>query len=132
MDSEQFAKYLELLDHPKQLTLGPNVSSLYYLYREHMTTFTYNNLRLYLGKPKCDLSISGLLKDVPSQGGHCYQHSELMFAALSYLGFQVERENPHITSSLFNPPPLHYHFEYPLKLKNCMIFYDSGNFLKFL
>ena len=101
MDSEQFAKYLELLDHPKQLTLGPNVTSLYYLYREHMTTFTYNNLNLYLGKPKCDLSISGLLKDVPSQGGHCYQHSELMFAALSYLGFQVERDISHITSSLF-------------------------------
>ena len=91
MNCEEFAKYLELLDHPVQLRLGPDVSSLYYLHKEHVSRFPYNNLDLYLGKPICDLSISALLQTVSVQGGHCYQQSELMFYALEYLGFKIER-----------------------------------------
>merc|ERR1712029_179767 len=91
MNAEQFSKYLDHLDHPKQLGLVPDVSSLYFVYREHMTRFPYNNLDLYLGKPICDLSLDALLNDVPAKGGHCYQHSELMFGALKHLGFDVTR-----------------------------------------
>ena len=53
--------------------------------------FAYNNLDLFLGKPIPDLSIDALLDHVPKYGGHCYQHSELMLAALEYLGFDVVR-----------------------------------------
>ena len=68
MNSEQFSKYLGHLDHPKQLQLGPNVASLYFVYREHMTRFPYNNLDLYMGKPICDLSLDALLDEVPVKG----------------------------------------------------------------
>jgi len=91
MDAEQFAKYLELLDHPIQLPLFPDVTSLYFLYREHVTRFPYQNLDLYLGKPIVDLSVSALLETLPVRGGHCFQQSELMFAVLEHVGFQVER-----------------------------------------
>ena len=91
MDAEQFAKYLELLDHPIQLPIFPDVTSLYFLYREHVTRFPYQNLDLYLGKPIVDLSVSALLETLPVRGGHCFQQSELMFAVLEHVGFQVER-----------------------------------------
>ena len=91
MDSKQFSKYLQLLDHPIQLPLNADVSSLYYLYREHITRFSYQSLDLWLGKPIVDLSISALLQDLSLHGGHCYQHSELMIAALEYIGFEVHR-----------------------------------------
>ena len=91
MDAGQFAKYLELVDHPAQLALMPDVASLYIIYREHVTRFPYQNFDLYLGKPPVDLSLSSLLETLPLQGGHCFQQSELMFAGLEYLGFKVER-----------------------------------------
>eukprot|EP00090_Calanus_glacialis_P013304 TRINITY_DN21940_c0_g1_i1.p1 TRINITY_DN21940_c0_g1~~TRINITY_DN21940_c0_g1_i1.p1 ORF type:complete len:294 (+),score=84.58 TRINITY_DN21940_c0_g1_i1:43-882(+) len=91
MDTEQFAKYLELVDHPAQLALMPEVASLYIIYREHVTRFPYQNLDLYLGKPLVDLSVSSLLETLPLQGGHCFQQSELMLAVLEYMGFKVER-----------------------------------------
>ena len=91
MDSEQFAKYLELVDHPVQLSLFPDVSSLYFIYREHVTRFPYQNLDLYQGKPMVDLSISALLETLPVRGGHCFQQSELIFAVLEKIGFHVER-----------------------------------------
>jgi arylamine N-acetyltransferase len=89
MDAEQFAKYLELVDHPAQLELMPDVVSLYIIYREHVTRFPYQNLHLYLGKPLPDLSVSSLLETLPLEGGHCFQQSEMMFAVLKYVGFQL-------------------------------------------
>ena len=68
MDSEQFAKYLEYIDHPSQLQLGPNVSSLFCLYQEHLRRFPYHNLDLYMNKPIRDLSVAALLESVPTQG----------------------------------------------------------------
>ena len=91
MDKELSAKYMEILDHPTQLPLSADVSSLYTIYREHMTRFPYQNVDLYMGKPIVDLSISAILEDLSTMGGHCFQHSELMFAVLEYVGFQVER-----------------------------------------
>ena len=64
MNSDQFAKYLSHLDHPRQLELGPDVSSLFFLYREHVTRLPYSNLDLYTGKAVCDLSPNGLLSKV--------------------------------------------------------------------
>ena len=91
MDADQFARYLQHLDHPGQLPLAPDVASLYWLYRAHITRFPYTNLDLFMGKPPVDLAVSALLDTVPTQGGHCYQHSELMYAALAHLGFDVKR-----------------------------------------
>eukprot|EP00090_Calanus_glacialis_P018611 TRINITY_DN28881_c0_g1_i1.p1 TRINITY_DN28881_c0_g1~~TRINITY_DN28881_c0_g1_i1.p1 ORF type:complete len:274 (+),score=62.05 TRINITY_DN28881_c0_g1_i1:40-861(+) len=80
-----------MVDHPCQLPLSADVRSLFIIYKEHMTRFPYQNLDLYLGKPKVNLSISTLLETMSVRGGHCYQHSELMFAVLEHVGFQVER-----------------------------------------
>jgi len=91
MNSEQFARYLELVDHPIQLPLMPDVTSLYTIYREHVTRFPYQNIDLYHGKPMVDLSIAALLETLPVHGGHCFQQSELMFAVLEHVGFKVER-----------------------------------------
>ena len=91
MDDRQFAAYLDHLDHPKQLGLSANVTSLYFLYREHVTSLSYSNLDLFMGKPVPDLSIDALLDQLPTHGGHCYQHSELMYGALKFLGFDVTR-----------------------------------------
>ena len=69
MNSEQFAKYLELIDHPAQLPLGPDdVSSLYCLYQEHVRRFPYQNLELYLKQPIRDLSAGALLESVSTKG----------------------------------------------------------------
>ena len=91
MDKELFSKYMEIVDHPTQLPLSADVSSLYTIYREHMTRFPYQNVDLYLGKPTVDLTVSAILEDLSARGGHCFQHCELMFAVLEYLGFLVER-----------------------------------------
>jgi len=91
MDAVQFARYLEHVDHPPQLSLGPDVASLYSLYRAHVTRFAYTNLDLFMGKPPVDLELTSLLEAVPSNGGHCYQLSELMFAVLQRVGFDVRR-----------------------------------------
>ena len=37
------------------------------------------------------MSLYSFTPQVPTQGGHCYQQSELMFAALEHLGFNVTR-----------------------------------------
>ena len=91
MDADQFSRYLSHLDHPIQLTLEPNVTSLYMLYQEHMTRFAYSNIDLYMGAPVADLSVDSLLDELPVRGGHCIQHGELMYAALVHLGFNVTR-----------------------------------------
>ena len=91
MDADQFSRYLGHLDHPCQLTLGPDVTSLYFIYREHMTRFPFNNMDLYMGAPIPDLSVDSLLEEMPVKGGHCYQQSELLYAALAHLGFDVTR-----------------------------------------
>ena len=69
MNSEQFAEYLRHIDHPTQLPLAANVSSLYWLYQEHVRRFPYQNLDLYMNKPMRDLSVSALLKSVAIEGG---------------------------------------------------------------
>ena len=69
MNSDQFSKYLEHLDHPQQLTLGHDVPSLYRLYQEHMARFPYQNVELFLNQPIRDMSVEGLLESVPKRGG---------------------------------------------------------------
>ena len=91
MNSDEFAKYLEHLDHPQQLPLGHDVPSLYRLYQEHLTRFPYQNVELFLNQPIRDLSVAGLLESVPKSGGYCFHQSELMLFALQHLGFHVER-----------------------------------------
>ena len=91
MKTEEFESYLKIIDHPHQLQLSNDVTSLYILYRAHMTRFPYQNLDLYMGKPKPDLSTSSLLDTMPARGGHCYEHTELLFSVLEYAGFQVSR-----------------------------------------
>ena len=91
MDESQFAAYLRCLDHPKQLQLATNVTTLFLLYREHVTSFSFSNLDLFMRKPVPALSVDALLEHLPANGGHCFHHTELMYAALNYLGFDVSR-----------------------------------------
>lgn len=91
MKTEEFESYLKIIDHPYQLQLSNDVTSLYILYRAHMTRFPYQNLDLYMGKPKPDLSTSSLLLTMPARGGHCYEHTELLFSVLKYLDYTVSR-----------------------------------------
>ena len=67
MNSVQFAEYLECLDHPRQLELTNDVASLYFLYREHVTSLAYSNLDLFLGKPVPELSVDAILRHVPTK-----------------------------------------------------------------
>ena len=91
MDSDQFGRYLDLLDHPPQLTLGPDVTSLYLIYQHHMTRFAYSSIDLYLGRPPAEISVDATMDDLPVRGGHCFQHVELLFNVLEYLGFEATR-----------------------------------------
>ena len=54
IDYEEFATNLDLVDHPVQFPLMPDVASLYTIYREHVSRFPYQNLALYLGRPQVD------------------------------------------------------------------------------
>ena len=91
MESEEYQNYFTIINHPIQLPVLPDFPSLYLIYREYMTRFPYQNMDLFMGKPVVDLSISSLLKEMSERGGHCYQHSELLFSVLEYAGFQVFR-----------------------------------------
>ena len=91
MDNNQFSRYLEHLDVPRQLALGPDEKSLYFLYQKHMTRFIFSNMSLYMNEPPPDLTVEGLLNSMPSKGGICIQHAELMCTAFEHLGFDVTR-----------------------------------------
>ena len=61
MNPDQFSRYLEAVDHPRQLSLSPDEAGLYLLYREHITRFPYQNIDLYRRSDVADLSIDALL-----------------------------------------------------------------------
>ena len=61
MNADQFSKYLSLIDHPQQLQLQPDKTSLYLVYRGHITRFPYQNIDLYRRSDVADLSIEALL-----------------------------------------------------------------------
>ena len=91
MNADQFSKYLDLLDHPRQSPLPADEASLFTVYREHVTRFPYQNVHLYRAGPRPDLSVDGLLTYMSQYGGHCYQQSELLYAALVHIGLKVSR-----------------------------------------
>ena len=91
MDDNQFSRYLEHLSVPRQLSLGPDEKSLYFLYQKHMTRFIFSNMSAYMNEPPPDLTVEGLLDIMPSKGGYCAQHMELMHTAFEHLGFDVTR-----------------------------------------
>ena len=91
MDSEQFSQYLKHIDLPPQLTLQPDAASLYLLYRAHLTRFSYNNLHEFMGGKHVDFDIASLLETMPTRGGVCYKLSELLFAVLQRVGYDVRR-----------------------------------------
>ena len=61
MNPDQFSRYLEAVDHPRQLSLSPDEAGLHLLYREHITRFPYQNIDLYRRGPVVDLSVDSLL-----------------------------------------------------------------------
>ena len=91
MDNNQFSRYLEHLDVPRQLALGPDEKSLYFLYQKHMTRFIFSNMSSYMNEPPPDFTVEGLLNSMPFKGGICAQHAELMHTAFEHLGFHVTR-----------------------------------------
>ena len=64
MNPDQFSRYLEAVDHPRQLTLRADQASLFLLYREHITRFPYQNIDLYRRGPVADLSVDALLNNM--------------------------------------------------------------------
>jgi len=91
MDADMFARYLEIVNHPTQLSLSADIYSLYLVYRAHVTRFPYQNIDLYTNKPMPDLSVQRLMEEMGQRGGHCFQQSELLCAVLEHLGFEVVR-----------------------------------------
>jgi len=91
MNAEQFSKYLSLIDHPTQLNLAVDEQSLFFLYKQHLSRFPYQNVHLYNGEQVADLEIDANLSYMAEFGGHCYQQSELLIAALEHVGFNVNR-----------------------------------------
>jgi len=94
MDSSQLSTYLSLLDWPCQVSPSPpHPTSLALLSSKHLMTLPYQSKHLHHHKTRerPSLAVKDLLSDLPTRGGHCYQHSELCYAALIALGYKVSR-----------------------------------------
>ena len=59
-------------------------SSLYCLYQEHLRTFPYHNIELYMNQPMRDMSVAGLLESVPAHGELLMQIALVFFNYLKY------------------------------------------------
>ena len=108
MDPDMLCEYLTLLAWPAQLPPDPHPASLALLHARHLRTLPYQSrcqcttpssstwlsgrdLHHHLHLPRPSLAVAALLSSMPVRGGHCYQHSELMYAALVALGYRVDR-----------------------------------------
>jgi len=61
MNAEQFSKYLSLIDHPTQLNLAVDEQSLFFLYKQHLSRFPYQNVHLYNGEQVAYTTVNKLL-----------------------------------------------------------------------
>lgn len=91
MNCSEYQTYLTRLGTPTQLTFKPDQSSLFFLVRSHMCSIPYQSHDLFHGHAPPGLSTASLLSNFSTRGGHCFQHSELMYRALVKIGFTVER-----------------------------------------
>jgi len=93
MDPEQLFSYLCLLDLPLQLDCSPHPANLALIQSRHLMRIPYQSrdLHNYKSQPRPSLALDDLLSTLSTCGGHCYQHSELLYAALTTLGYNVTR-----------------------------------------
>jgi len=93
MDPEQLSSYLCLLDLPLQLNSSPHQANLALIQSRHLMRIPYQSrdLHNYKNQPRPSLALDDLLSTLSMCGGHCYQHSELLYAALTSLGYSVTR-----------------------------------------
>merc|ERR1712032_1782436 len=93
MDPEQLSSYLRLLDLPPQLDTSPHPANLALIQSRHLMRIPYQSrdLHNYKNQPRPSLALDDLLSSLSICGGHCYQHSELLYAALTSLGYTVIR-----------------------------------------
>jgi len=99
--------YLKNIGLQATIDLTPSISMLSQIVSQHLKTVPYQNFRLHLKKyPLKDLSLPDLQYHAVTQhqGGGCYEVSEVMFNALSHLGYDVYRIPTHILdNSPFDP-----------------------------
>jgi len=93
MEPEQLSSYLRLLDLPLQLDSSPHPANLALIQSRHLMRIPYQSRDLHNHKnqPRPSLALDDLLSSLSIRGGHCYQHSELLYAALISLGYSVTR-----------------------------------------
>ena len=93
MNPDQFSRYLEAVDHPRQLSLKPDEVSLHLLYREHITRFPYQNIDLYRRGPVVDLSVDSLLDYMWALS------SQFIFSSQSHISWPGPSTGATVTSS---------------------------------
>jgi len=91
MNDLEYSSYLAKLGTPTQFTFKPDEASLFLLVRSHLAAIPYQSHDLFKGHGPPGLSTAALLSTFLARGGHCYQHSELMYRVLVKVGFTVER-----------------------------------------
>jgi len=78
---------------PLQLNSSPHHANLALIQSRHLMRIPYQSrdLHNYKNQPRPSLALDDLLSTLSICGGHCYQHSELLYAALTSLGYSVTR-----------------------------------------
>jgi len=105
--------YFRLVGIPEDLSLKPSVKTLYFVVNKHATHIPYQNIHFhYKERRTVSLSLQAIKEKLIDQaeGGMCFESSELMFHALTHLGFNVIRVPGFTLNNLeLDPlmPPIH-------------------------
>lgn len=87
-------KYLSVIGIQKNIALDTSIETLRLVVNKHVMSIPYQNFDIYFHNGKIlNLSSEGLQQKLLDQrrGGGCYETSELLYNALSVLGFDVKR-----------------------------------------
>jgi len=105
--------YFKLVGIPENLSLKPSVETLYFVVNKHATHIPYQNIHFHHKERRTvDLSLQAIKEKLinKAEGGMCFETSELMFHALTHMGFKVIRVPGWTLNNLeHNPlmPPIH-------------------------
>ena len=107
------ADYFRLVGIPECLSLKPSVETLYFVVNKHATSIPYQNIHFHHKERRLvGLSLEVLKEKLidKTEGGMCFETSELMYHALTHLRFNVTRVPAFALNNLdYNPlmPPAH-------------------------
>lgn len=93
IDKFSWDHYCQRIGHNK-LQILPTVENLFAIVNRHVMSIPYQNFKYHkLAAELVDLSISAIQNRLVHQalGGMCLETSELLYAALTSIGFRVER-----------------------------------------